>query len=325
MSIYMLLSALVIAFIITVIGVPLFIPYLVRLKFGQSIRDEGPKLHEKKSGTPTMGAIIYLIAICVSFLFMAIVNKEMTAGSWLLLITLVLFGILGFMDDYIKVVQKRNLGLTSKQKFIGQVVISLLFFVIYHVNHFAETLRVPFTDIEVSLSWFFVIFILFWLVGFSNAVNLTDGLDGLVSGLSSIAFLAFGIIAVNQQQNDVALFCFAIVGGMIGFLIFNKNPAKIFMGDTGSLALGGAIAAVSILLKQEWLLLLIGIVFVIETASVILQVAYFKLTGGKRIFRMTPIHHHFELGGWKEWRVVLTFWVVGLASAVIALCMVWYG
>lgn len=321
----MLLSALVIAFIITVIGVPIFIPYLVRLKFGQSIRDEGPKLHEKKSGTPTMGAVVYLIAIVISFLFIAIVNGEMSISSWLLLITLVLFGVLGFIDDYIKVVKKRNLGLTSKQKFFGQVAISLLFFVIYHFNHFSESLRVPFTNIEVPLSGFFVIFIVFWLVGFSNAVNLTDGLDGLVSGLSSIAFLAFGIISIHQHQYDVALFCFAVVGGMLGFLIFNKNPAKIFMGDTGSLALGGALAAVSILLKQEWLLLLIGIVFVIETASVILQVAYFKLTGGKRIFRMTPIHHHFELGGWKEWRVVLTFWFVGLVAAVIALCIVWYG
>lgn len=167
-----------------------------------------------------------------------------------------------------------------------------------------------------------MLFVLFWLVGFSNAVNLTDGLDGLVSGLSSIAFAAFGVIAIVQNQFEVALFCFAVVGGMLGFLLFNKNPAKIFMGDTGSLALGGALAAVSILLKQEWLLLLIGIVFVVETASVILQVSYFKLTHGKRLFRMTPIHHHFELGGWNEWRVVLTFWGVGLLAAVAAILMV---
>ncbi|EDK4067485.1 phospho-N-acetylmuramoyl-pentapeptide-transferase [Listeria monocytogenes] len=322
MSLYMLVSTFAVAFIITVIGVPLFIPFLVKLKFGQSIRDEGPKMHEKKSGTPTMGAVVFITAMLISFLVFSFISGEVSAATWLLFIALALFGALGFLDDYIKVVQKRNLGLTSKQKFLGQVAISILFYLVYHLNDFAETLNIPFTNIEVNLGWFFVIFILFWLVGFSNAVNLTDGLDGLVSGLSVIAFSAFGVIAFYQEQMDVAIFCFAIVGGMLGFLLFNKNPAKIFMGDTGSLALGGSIAAISILVHQEWLLLLIGIIFVIETASVILQVFYFKATGGKRIFRMTPIHHHFELGGWSEWRVVLTFWGIGLVGAIISVCVV---
>ncbi|WP_099222348.1 phospho-N-acetylmuramoyl-pentapeptide-transferase [Listeria costaricensis] len=322
MSLYMLVSTLAIAFVITVIGVPLFIPFLVKLKFGQSIREEGPKLHEKKSGTPTMGAVVYLTAIVISYVLISLISGTFTSATWLLLLALVLFGILGFQDDYIKVVKKRNLGLTSKQKFFGQVGIAVIFYIGYLLAGYPNTINIPFTSIELHLSYFFVLFVLFWLVGFSNAVNLTDGLDGLVSGLSSIAFLAFGLIAIYQKEFSVALFCFAVVGGMLGFLIFNKNPAKIFMGDTGSLALGGAIAAVSILLKQEWLLLLIGIVFVIETASVMLQVAYFKISGGKRIFRMTPIHHHFELGGWKEWRVVLTFWAVGLVGAILAILMV---
>lgn len=322
MSLYFLITTLAVAFIITVAFVPVFIPFLVKLKFGQSIREEGPELHAKKSGTPTMGAVVFLTAIIISFVLMSLISGDFTSATWLILIATLLFGALGFLDDYIKVVQKRNLGLTSKQKFFGQIAISILFYLVYHFSGYPDTLTIPFTSIEVNIGWFFLIFVLFWLVGFSNAVNLTDGLDGLVSGLSSIAFLAFGIIAIYENQTEVALFCFAVVGGMLGFLIFNKNPAKIFMGDTGSLALGGALAAVSILLKHEWLLLLIGIVFVIETASVMLQVAYFKATGGKRIFRMTPIHHHFELGGWKEWRVVLTFWAVGLLAGLVAVLLV---
>ncbi|WP_088809572.1 MULTISPECIES: phospho-N-acetylmuramoyl-pentapeptide-transferase [Listeria] len=322
MSLYFLITALAVAFIITVAFVPIFIPFLVKLKFGQSIREEGPKLHAQKSGTPTMGAIVFLTAIVISYVLLSVISGDFTSATWLILIVTLLFGALGFLDDYIKVVQKRNLGLTSKQKFFGQVAISLLFYIIYHLSGYPDTLTIPFTSTEINIGWFFLLFVLFWLVGFSNAVNLTDGLDGLVSGLSSIAFLAFGIIAIYENQMEVALFCFAVVGGMLGFLLFNKNPAKIFMGDTGSLALGGALAAVSILLKHEWLLLLIGVVFVIETASVMLQVAYFKATGGKRIFKMTPIHHHFELVGWREWRVVLTFWAVGLVAGILAVLLV---
>ncbi|WP_232057794.1 phospho-N-acetylmuramoyl-pentapeptide-transferase [Listeria sp. PSOL-1] len=316
MSLYMFVSAFAIAFIITVIGVPLFIPFLVKLKFGQSIREEGPKLHEKKSGTPTMGAVVYLIAIVLSYFLISFAGGMFTAATWLLLLALVFFGFLGFADDYIKVVKKRNLGLTSKQKFLGQVAISVCFYIGYLLAGYPNTINIPFTAIQVNLGYFFILFVLFWLVGFSNAVNLTDGLDGLVSGLASISFAVFGIIAVYQNQQAIALFCFAVVGGMLAFLVFNKNPAKIFMGDTGSLALGGALAAVSLLLKQEWLLLLVGLVFVIETASVILQVLYFKATGGKRLFKMAPIHHHFELSGLSEWSVVLLFWSVGLITGI---------
>ncbi|AQY50711.1 phospho-N-acetylmuramoyl-pentapeptide-transferase [Listeria weihenstephanensis FSL R9-0317] len=324
MSLYWIFTTFAMAFIITVIGVPLFIPFLQKLKFGQSIREEGPQSHQKKSGTPTMGGLIFLLAMIISFVIMTLIGGWFGSEALLLLIPLVLFGALGFLDDYIKVVKKQNLGLRSKEKFIGQVIISILFYLIYRLNGFPETLTVPFTSIEVNLGWFFLIFIIFWLVGFSNAVNLTDGLDGLVSGLSVIAFGAFGIIAIFQDQDVVAMFCLAIVGAMLGFLIFNKNPAKIFMGDTGSLALGGAIAAISIMLQQEWMLLLIGLVFVIETASVIIQVFYFKATNGKRLFKMSPIHHHFEHAdiGWSEWRIVFTFWGAGLICAIIALVIV---
>ena len=204
------------------------------------------------------------------------------------------FGSTWLFDDFIKVVLKRNLGLTSRQKLLGQIIISVIFYIIYKQNNFSTDIRLPFTDYSFDLGWFFVFFIIFWLVGFSNAVNLTDGLDGLVSGTAAIAFGAYAVLAWNQSQFEVAIFSVAVVGAVLGFLVFNAHPAKVFMGDTGSLALGGAIATIAILTKLEILLIIIGGVFVIETLSVILQVISFKTTG-KRIFRMSPLHHHYEL------------------------------
>ncbi|WP_456271624.1 phospho-N-acetylmuramoyl-pentapeptide-transferase [Bacillus sp. AK031] len=305
-------------FVVTVFLSPIFIPFLRRLKFGQSIREEGPKSHQKKSGTPTMGGLVFLLSIIITTLFITSRYSELGAETFLLLLVTVGFGILGFLDDFIKVVMKRNLGLTSKQKLAGQIVISAVFFYIYQQNDFASTVSIPLTDISVDLGWFYVLFIIFWLVGFSNAVNLTDGLDGLVSGTSAIAFGALAVLAWNQSQYDVSIFAVAVVGAVLGFLVFNAHPAKVFMGDTGSLALGGAIAAIAILTKLEILLVLIGGVFVIETLSVIIQVISFKTTG-KRVFRMSPLHHHYELVGWSEWRVVVTFWTVGLLCAVLGI------
>lgn len=244
----------------------------------------------------------------------------LTVELSILLIVLFGYGLIGFLDDFIKVVLKRNLGLTSLQKLIGQIVIAVISFLLLGMIEFDTGLFIPFTSISIDLSVVYVLFIIFWLVGFSNAVNLTDGLDGLVAGTASIAFAAFGLIAIKQDQDAIALFTFIVAGALIGFLIFNKYPAKVFMGDTGSLALGGALAMVSILLKQELLLLLIGLVFVIETASVILQVGSFKLRK-KRIFKMSPIHHHFELSGWSEWKVVTVFWLAGLIAAAIAVLL----
>ncbi|MDE0581836.1 phospho-N-acetylmuramoyl-pentapeptide-transferase [Planococcus sp. A6] len=309
-----------IALIMTVALMPVFIPLLKRMKFGQSIREEGPQSHLKKTGTPTMGGLVFLISIIVTVLLVAAFNGELTTPVVILLIVLFGYGLIGFLDDFIKVVLKRNLGLTSLQKLLAQIVIAVLSFFLLRSNGFDTALGIPFTDVSIELGWVYVLFIVFWLVGFSNAVNLTDGLDGLVAGTASIAFAAFGILAIVQQETGIALFTFAVAGGLIGFLIFNKYPAKVFMGDTGSLALGGALAMVSILLKQELLLLLIGLVFVIETASVILQVGSFKLRK-KRIFKMSPIHHHFELSGWSEWKVVTVFWGVGFISAAIAVLL----
>ncbi|MGM9951496.1 MAG: phospho-N-acetylmuramoyl-pentapeptide-transferase [Lysinibacillus sp.] len=310
-------TILVTSFILTVILAPIGIPMLRRLKFGQSIREEGPQSHMKKAGTPTMGGIIFLISIITATVACGLLFDVFTTQTVVLLLVFVGFGIIGFLDDGIKVIFKRNLGLTSLQKLIGQIVIAIAAFLLLRLGTFDTAIAIPFTEWQVDLGVFYIAFLIFWLVGFSNAVNLTDGLDGLVAGTASIAFAAFGVIALFNNQADIALFAFAVTGALLGFLIFNANPAKVFMGDTGSLALGGALAMLSVLVKQELLLLLIGLVFVIETLSVILQVGSFKLRK-KRIFKMSPIHHHFELSGWSEWKVVLVFWSTGLVMALIA-------
>ena len=317
MSVTTTLFVLAIAFILTVILAPMGIPLLRRLKFGQSIREEGPQSHMKKAGTPTMGGLIFLVAIILTTVILSVVFDLYTTKTTILLLVLVGFGVIGFLDDGLKVIFKRNLGLTSIQKLIGQIVIAVIAFFLLRMDTFDTALAIPYTDASIELGNVYVAFLIFWLVGFSNAVNLTDGLDGLVSGTASIAFAAFGIIALLNDQADVALFAFAVTGALLGFLVFNANPAKVFMGDTGSLALGGALAMLSVLVKAELLLVLIGLVFVIETLSVILQVGSFKLRK-KRIFKMSPIHHHFELSGWSEWKVVIVFWSTGLLVAIIA-------
>ncbi|VEF48493.1 phospho-N-acetylmuramoyl-pentapeptide-transferase [Bacillus freudenreichii] len=313
-----ILFTIIMAFLITVLLSPLFIPFLRKLKFGQSIRDEGPKSHQKKSGTPTMGGILIIISIIITTLIMTWKYTEPGSDTYLLLLVTFGYGLLGFLDDFIKIALKRNLGLTSKQKLIGQIVIALIFYFVLKSFDFSTAISIPLTGISIDLGPFYAFFIIFWLVGFSNAVNLTDGLDGLLSGTAAIAFGAFAILAWSQSQYEVSVFSVAVVGAVLGFLVFNAHPAKVFMGDTGSLALGGAIAAVAILTKTEVILLVIGGIFVIETLSVILQVISFKLTG-KRIFRMSPLHHHYELVGWSEWRVVVTFWAVGLLFAILGI------
>lgn len=311
-------AILVTSFILTVILAPVGIPMLRRLKFGQSIREEGPQSHMKKAGTPTMGGIIFLLSIIMTTVACGLLFDVFTTQTVVLLLVFVGFGIIGFLDDGIKVIFKRNLGLTSLQKLIGQIVIAIAAFLLLRLGGTFDTaIAIPFTEWQLDFGVFYIAFLIFWLVGFSNAVNLTDGLDGLVAGTASIAFAAFGVIALFNDQADIALFAFAVTGALLGFLIFNANPAKVFMGDTGSLALGGALAMLSVLVKQELLLLLIGLVFVIETLSVILQVGSFKLRK-KRIFKMSPIHHHFELSGWSEWKVVIVFWSTGLVMALIA-------
>ncbi|MFO1445806.1 phospho-N-acetylmuramoyl-pentapeptide-transferase [Bacillus sp. Bva_UNVM-123] len=309
---------IIMGFLVTVLLSPVIIPFLRRLKFGQSIREEGPESHQKKSGTPTMGGIMILLSITVTTLVMTGKFSEPTVKTYLLLFVTLGFGLLGFLDDFIKVAMKRNLGLTSKQKLLGQIIISVIVYFIIQQNDFSTVIHIPLTDYSIDLGWAYVFFIIFWLVGFSNAVNLTDGLDGLLSGTAAIAFGAFAVLAWNLSQFEISIFSVAVSGAVLGFLVFNAHPAKVFMGDTGSLALGGAIAAIAILAKLEIILLIIGGVFVIETLSVILQVISFKTTG-KRIFRMSPLHHHYELVGWSEWRVVVTFWSVGLLCAILGI------
>jgi phospho-N-acetylmuramoyl-pentapeptide-transferase len=305
------------AFFIAVILSPIFIPFLRRLKFGQSIREDVPE-HQKKSGTPTMGGVVILLAAIITAIAMADWLNVLTTEMILLLFVTIGYGLIGFLDDFISIVLKRNLGLTSMQKLLGQLIIAAIFFYVLTKNGFSTVVSIPGTDLSYQFGNFYVILIILILIGGSNATNLTDGLDGLLAGTAAIAFGAFAVLAWSQGQNEVAIFSVAVVGAVLGFLVFNAHPAKVFMGDTGSLALGGAIAAIAIITKLEILLVIIGGVFVIETLSVIIQVISFQ-SRGKRVFKKTPIHHHYELSGWSEWRIVVTFWLVGFLLAVLGI------
>ena len=311
-----LLAAIFAAGLVLCIG-PLLIPELHKLKFGQSIREEGPKSHQAKSGTPTMGGIMIILAIVVATVAAAPLTPAVLLA---LFITLGHF-VLGFLDDYIKVVKKRNLGLKAKQKMLGQILIAIVTMIVgTRVLGIDTTIWIPIADVNVDIGVGYYFLVLFVLVGTSNAVNLTDGLDGLASGTVAIASGAYALVCYMTGHYDLAIFSVAMMMACLAFLRFNAHPAKVFMGDTGSLALGGAVAAVGILTHTEILLAVIGFVFVCEALSVIIQVISFKTTG-KRVFRMSPIHPHFELGGWKETKVVFVFWMVGLIASIVGLLM----
>ena len=311
-----LLAAIFAAGLVLCIG-PLLIPELHKLKFGQSIREEGPKSHQAKSGTPTMGGIMIILAIVVATVAAAPLTPAVLLA---LFITLGHF-VLGFLDDYIKVVKKRNLGLKAKQKMLGQILIAIVTMIVgTRVLGIDTTIWIPIADVNVDIGVGYYFLVLFVLVGTSNAVNLTDGLDGLASGTVAIASGAYALVCYMTGHYDLAIFSVAMMMACLAFLRFNAHPAKVFMGDTGSLALGGAVAAVGILTHTEILLAVIGFVFVCEALSVIIQVISFKTTG-KRVFRMSPIHHHFELGGWKETKVVFVVWMVGLVASIVGLLM----
>lgn len=312
--------AAIVSFALTVAAMPRVISYFRNQQLGQITRKEGPAWHATKSGTPTMGGVVFLLASVISTIAISLFSNTFSTRTWMILFIVGLYGLLGFLDDYIKLVMKRNLGLTSKQKFLGQVLGGILFVLVHQWAGFSTELVIPLVGTIDSI-WIYGIFSVFWLVGFSNAVNLTDGLDGLVAGTGTIAYIAYAIIAWAQSEWDIVVFAISIAGGLVAFFLFNKKPANIFMGDVGSLALGGGLAAMSLLLGQEWSLLLIGLIFVLETASVILQVASVKLRN-KRIFKMSPIHHHFEMSGWSEWRVVVTFWSIGLMAAIVVLIFI---
>lgn len=303
-----------ISFLITLILGPIIIPMLRRLKIGQSIREEGPQTHFKKSGTPTMGGIIIFIALVITVTTSGMLNRDM----YILIIATFGFGLIGFIDDYIKVVKRRSLGLRAYQKLVGQIILAILLAVYQSSTSVLGTkLIIPFLSNQyLDLGIMYIPFIAFVVVGTVNSVNLTDGLDGLASGVTLIVLSFFGLIALNWGMGTISLFSTALAGACLGFLIFNAHPAKVFMGDTGSMALGGAVSAIAILLNIPLLIPIVGGVYFIEALSVIIQVTSFKLTG-KRVFLMSPLHHHFEQKGWKETKVVAVFW-----TATVIFCLI---
>lgn len=307
------------AFIVCALVGPVLIPYLHKLKFGQSIRECGPASHMKKSGTPTMGGLMMLAALIIALLW-----GQFTPHVIIALVLTVGHAVIGFIDDYIKVVMKRNLGLTAKQKFLLQFILAgaYVYFAETHIHN--TELWVPFVNMTVDLGWGYYVLAFLLLVGTTNAVNLTDGLDGLVSFVSLPVTLVFAFIAYMQGMLDLCGFSLGLTGACLGFLLFNRHPAQVFMGDTGSLALGGAVAAMALLTHTELLLVIVGGIYVAEALSVIIQVTYFRFSGGKRIFRMAPLHHHFELGGWKEVKVVRVFTFVSCVLSILGLGL-WLG
>lgn len=320
-SIINILLAGGIALLAAVVMGPLMIPLLTRLKVGQNIREEGPKRHYQKAGTPTMGGIIIITAVMLATFIMAGGSEEALAS----LLIMLAFGGLGFWDDYIKVVLKRSLGLRAREKLGLQVLISVLFGILLLAYFQRGTdILLPFTKVVIDAgSVVYIAFLMIVLLSASNAVNLTDGLDGLAAGVTFIVAVGYSIICLVSDHEQLAVFCAALSGACLGFLVYNRYPARVFMGDTGSMALGGAVAAVAALTKTEILLVIIGGVYVIETLSVIIQVVSFQTTGS-RPFLMAPLHHHFELKGWHETRVVKTFWVMALFFTVIGLIGLFY-
>ena len=293
------------------------IPLLQRLKAQQSIREDGPQAHLAKAGTPTMGGLFMMLALVIT----VCIVPPYSVTLWMLLFLTLGHGALGFSDDFIKAVKRRNLGLTAKQKLLGQAVLAVIFcYISIAYAALPTTLWIPLVDITIDLGYAYYILAFIIILGTTNAVNLTDGLDGLATGISAIAGAAFAVVGLLVGSLSVTFFGILVSAVCLGFLYFNANPAKVFMGDTGSLALGGAFAGMAIATKTELLLIVIGFVFVVEALSVILQVASFK-TRGVRIFRMSPIHHHFELGGWSERKVVYVFWAVSLVMALLGIAL----
>lgn len=308
-----------IGFIIAVVTGLILIPFLKRVNFGQRISEYVGESHRKKEGTPTMGGIIFIIPTILAMIYLIISGRlHMTYNLLIIMIVFVLYAFLGFLDDFLSIKRGKNEGLTVIQKFIGQIIIALIFFAIYMKFNGDTTFVVTTLGINVDLGWGYGILILLLLVGFSNAVNLTDGLDGLVGGLSSIAFVAFALISLFIGKEDVGFFCFVLTGAIAGFLMFNAYPARVFMGDTGSLALGAVLATVAILTRRELTLFLIGLVFCLEALSVMIQVFWYTLKG-KRVFLMTPIHHHFERKGYEEPDIVKGFWLAGIVFAALGI------
>ena len=315
--------AMMMGFISSAIFGLMMIPVLKKLKAGQKINTFLESKHKKKEGIPTMGGIIFIIPTLLVTLFLLLTNKiQYSSNLLIVLIVFVSYGLLGFVDDFLSIKKKKNEGLTVIQKLIGQLLISILFFIIFIKNGGQTTLSIYTLGIELDMGYIYGAFILFVLIASSNAVNLTDGLDGLAGGLSVMAFLAFALISYGSTwvsgYDDIAIFSFILVGSLMGFLLYNTYPAKIFMGDTGSLSLGGTLAAIAIITNHELTLVLVAGVFVIETLTCIIQVISGRFFG-KRVFLMAPLHHHFEKLGWEERDVVKLFWTAGLIFSMAAI------
>ena len=335
MELYLsVILALVLGFVLSVIFTGKLIPFLQKHQFKQFVREEGPQAHLSKTGTPSMGGLAIVSGAILSALIIAACFGVISIGIAVVCITMILFGVIGFIDDYEKAIKKNNLGISPKQKVILQFGFSLLFAIFAYFTSGnlagtgAETLTfahssiwIPIWDHYLDIGIFYIPWVMFVMIAFSNSVNLTDGLDGLASSVT--ALVAFLMVTVSHMKgfNDYPLFYAAIIGGCLGFLVYNHFPAKIFMGDTGSMALGGGLAAAAIMMKLEIILAIAGLIYVMESLSVIIQVTYFKKTGGKRIFRMAPLHHHFELGGMHETKVVRLFATLTLIFCVIALVL----
>lgn len=307
---------LLLSFLFSLLLGPLVIKQLKRLQFGQSIREDGPASHQKKAGTPTLGGLIFIIPVFViTFALLGLSNET----AFLLLLT-VGHALIGFLDDFIKIKFKRNLGLTAKQKLFSQILLAITATVLLIHIGIDTTITVPSTDLTFDFGVGYFIFFLFLVIGTTNATNLTDGLDGLLAGLAVIAFSGFALISYTNNYLDVFLFTTIFIGSLLAFLFYNSNPAKVFMGDLGSLSIGGALVGIAVLTKTELLLAVIGFVFVAETLSVIIQVVSYK-TRKKRVFPMTPIHHSFEQIGWSEQSVVVKFWLTGIVCAIIGVSL----
>ena len=315
--------AIMLGFILSLITGLCIVPLFKKLNYGQSVSKLISKRHLEKEGTPTMGGVIFIIPVLISLILLYL--RGSIGISYNLIIVIFVFmayGFLGFLDDFLKIKYHNNNGISLITKFLIQMIIALIFFYLFMKGGGDPALNVTFLRINLNLGWMFGIFILFLLVGTTNAVNITDGLDGLAGGLSAIAFFAYGLICWNagwlEGYQEIAIFCFLLVGSIVGFLVFNTHPARIFMGDLGSLALGGALASVAILSRHEISLALIGGVFVIETLSSLIQIVAIRYFN-KKVFLKAPLHHHFEELGWKEQDIIKLFWILGFILAMAAI------
>lgn len=310
-----LIYSVLISFIISTLLGPLAIPMLHRLKFGQNIREDGPKSHQRKAGTPTIGGIIFIVASIISMFF---IIRNPWDEAMIALYAFIAFGFIGFLDDILKIIHKKNLGLRAYQKMVLLLIISTTLAIYAYMNpNIGSRIIIPFMKTTIDLGIWYIPFIVVFFTATTNAVNLTDGLDGLATSITLLVMTFFAVVSYGMTHHSLAIFCSVVAGSLLGFLRYNAFPARVFMGDTGSLALGGALAAIAMLLRNPIIIIIVGGIYVVETLSVILQVASFKLTG-KRIFKMAPIHHHFEMKGWVEPKIVSIFSIITVILCLIA-------